>query len=238
MKTPVWIYGSAGKMGVAIREVLATSPFFSFAGGSSSQQPLSLNQLPPNHLLLDFSSATGNQTLLQLIQNTKNCPALTLLVGSTGLSSTQLTAWSQLGKQHRILIAPNCSLGILVLSRLIRQVKPLLDLGFDLHMQETHHRLKKDAPSGTAKYLAEQVKGKEEPSILSVRAGGVFGEHTVQVIGDHEELTLQHRAFSRQLFAAGALQLGNWLLQQKTSCYTLDDVEIEDLHPLQKETNK
>ena len=118
-------------------------------------------------------------------------------------------------------------------------------LGFDIEICEAHHRGKRDAPSGTAKHLADAIaetltrarpifhrdggRLPGEIGIHSVRGGGVFGEHEVRLLGDNEELAVTHRALNRAIFARGALTLSRWLLAQRAGFYTLDDVEIEAL---------
>lgn len=135
------------------------------------------------------------------------------------------------------------SVGVYVLSQLIAQaVKALPD--FDIEIVEAHHRLKVDAPSGTALRLAEVAKkardasstfvtgrdGKpgarkrEEIGVLAMRGGDVIGDHLVHLLGDGERLELTHRASNRDLFARGALRAGRWLIGKPAKRYSLADV--------------
>jgi len=211
-------------MGRAIQEALVEAPNFSCIGGSSARVPLVADALPQDAVVLDFSSREGNEALGAVVERLPH--PVSVVIGSTGLSREQFAHWKKLGERHRILYAPNCSVGILYLSRWLRESGGLLQEGFDFHMEEIHHREKKDAPSGTAKYLAAQLPGVDPTSIVSVRGGGVYGEHTVSFLGPHERVMLRHEAFSRQGFAQGALRFGVWLSTQEYGFYTLDHVHL------------
>ncbi len=225
MKTAIWIHGCQGKVGRALQEALESAPAFWYAGGSASAQPLTADSLASTTSIVDFSSVTGNAALLAFIQQVEI--PLWILLGTTGLSEAQLQAWRDVSLRHRVLYAANCSLGVLVLSRLLRQAKVLASLGFDVEMREIHQRNKKDAPSGTALYLAEQL-GSLNPSIASVRGGEGLGEHTIEFLGPQERLTLCHQSLSRMVYAQGALRLMTWLQKQTVGYYTLDQVEITE----------
>ncbi len=201
----------------------------------------------PIDLVLDFSSPDGNALLLKALTlgKVKN---LHVLVGTTGLDAKAQKQWAALAKSLSlaVLMAPNTSIGVLVATKAaLFAAAPLAKLGFDVEIVETHHRAKKDAPSGTAKFMAEVLqegltgtkiqtarsgaRQAGEIGVHSVRGGGVFGEHEIRLLGDNEEITLKHRAFSRTLFASGALVLGRWLLQQKPGFFLLRDIQPEDL---------
>ena len=202
-------------------------------------------------LLLDFSTVEGNELLLRSFQlAAKATPGdlrgKALVIGTTGLPPGRLPEWEKLAAAEslRLLIAPNTSIGVLVLLRAaLASVLPLSRLGFDIEMTETHHRHKRDAPSGTATFLANALadasrgslnvttsrtgaRAPGELGVHAVRGGGIVGEHEIRILGDHEELTLRHRALSRSLFASGALVLGRWLLAKPSGIYGLGDVEL------------
>jgi 4-hydroxy-tetrahydrodipicolinate reductase len=198
-------------------------------------------------LVIDFSAPEANQELFRVISKATEVKNIYFLLGTTGLSQDRLTAWQALAQERnwRLLIAPNTSLGVLLtlkVSQLLGQV--LSPLGFDIELVESHHRNKIDAPSGTAKFLAEGVarstgkntiygrEGRREEAeigIASLRGGSVFGEHELHFLGDHEEITVGHRALSRTLFAQGAIHLSRWLLRQDIGCYNLEDITIEEM---------
>jgi 4-hydroxy-tetrahydrodipicolinate reductase len=139
------------------------------------------------------------------------------------------------------------SLGVTVLTELVRQAVTLLGPGFDVEISEAHHRQKKDSPSGTALQLGEAVAaargqqlaevavhgrsglataGRTEGTIgfSSVRGGAIVGDHTVLLAGAEELLELSHRATDRALFARGALRAASWLVGQPAGLYSLREV--------------
>jgi 4-hydroxy-tetrahydrodipicolinate reductase len=115
-----------------------------------------------------------------------------------------------------------------VLFWLTRKAAEQLGGDFDAEIIETHHTMKKDAPSGTAKTLAEILKAaKKTPSeipVQSIREGDVVGEHTVIFSGPSERLELTHRAASREIFALGALRAAKWIIDQPPGLYSMQDV--------------
>lgn len=168
-----------------------------------------------------------------------------VIIGTTGIPSDQLLRWRSTAESNelRLLIAPNTSLGVLALTQsAILLTKLLSNKGFDIEVLETHHRMKKDAPSGTAKYLANAIvdanpalrlttnrqgaRQQGEVGLVSMRGGGVFGEHEIRMLGTNEEVTISHRAFDRTLFAKGALMLAMWLRGVSPGVYSLADVDL------------
>ncbi|MCX6127578.1 MAG: 4-hydroxy-tetrahydrodipicolinate reductase, partial [Proteobacteria bacterium] len=197
-------------------------------------------------LLIDFSAPNANSKLYDAIELSK-LQDKAVLIGTTGLSENQKKAWEQLAKARhlRLLQAPNTSLGVLLTLKISEQVARILDpLHFDIEVLETHHRAKIDAPSGTANFLAEglaasidkkTIYGRKglrqthEIGVASLRGGTVFGEHEVRFLGDHEEITISHRALSRKLFAQGALILAAWILAKEPGSWTLHDISIDEI---------
>lgn len=165
-----------------------------------------------------------------------------IVIGTTGFSPEQSQKIEEAAQSAALLVAANMSLGIATLGCLLPLIKKALGESFDIEIQDTHHRHKKDAPSGTALTLAKKLSGEETPSLvdhqnkpysprnskdigISVsRAGGVFGDHAVSFISENEMLTLSHRALDRRLFATGALKAALWLSNQSPGLYSMDDV--------------
>jgi 4-hydroxy-tetrahydrodipicolinate reductase len=150
-----------------------------------------------------------------------------LISGTTGLDAAADAALAQLSRQVPVLWAPNFSLGILVLTRLARDAARLL-AGHDVAILDTHHRAKRDAPSGTALRLGDaiaEVRG-QPPEYACLRIGGVVGDHAVVLAGPDETLELRHHAQDRRLFARGALTAATWLVRGERSPgrYQLEDV--------------
>ncbi len=168
--------------------------------------------------------------------------------GTTGLDEAATAALDDAAKAVPVLWEPNMSVGIHVLSALLERAIAALGNGYDIEIVEAHHRMKVDAPSGTALRLAEvakTAKGKltakeprfvtgrdgkpgartnEEIGVLAMRGGDVIGDHTAFLLGDGERIELTHRASSRDLFARGALRAGVWLVGRPAGRYRLGDV--------------
>lgn len=196
-------------------------------------------------LFIDFSLPEASMALADLLAAPDAPANKAVLVATTGLSPEQLDRWQQLGSQHRVLIAPNTSLGVAASYQMAKQLAASLGRdSFDVEIVETHHRYKQDAPSGTALFLAEAVcadgerqvvtertaaRQTGEVGVAAVRGGSVFGEHEIRFLSDHEEVTISHRAFDRGLFAKGSLALGRWVLGQTPGFYHLRDIPLSEL---------
>jgi len=151
-----------------------------------------------------------------------------LVIGTTGHSQQQRRMIEKTAHSVPIVLASNFSVGINVLFWLTQKAAELLGSDFNPEIVETHHKMKKDAPSGTAKTLAEFLKaGRKSDSeipIQSVREGDVVGEHTVIFSGFGERLELTHRAESREIFALGALRAAKWIINKPPELYSMQDV--------------
>ena len=123
-----------------------------------------------------------------------------------------------------IVFASNFSVGVNTLFALTRRAAEIFGSEFAPKITETHHKMKKDAPSGTAKTLGEILKEAQEVPIESIREGDVVGEHTVTFTGPGERLELTHRAGSREIFARGALRAAQWIVTKPAGLYSMQDV--------------
>lgn len=179
-----------------------------------------LASAPAFDVAVDFSLPAGFDPLLAL------CLARGsgLVSGTTGLDPGQRSALESAGRSIPVLWSANFSLGVAVLARLARQAAAALP-GWDCDIIESHHVRKLDAPSGTALALGEAVAvGRGgPPHYVSVRAGDIVGEHTVQLTGLGERLELVHRATDRDVFARGALAAASWLGSRTPGVYSIDD---------------
>ncbi len=174
-----------------------------------------------------------------------------LLVGTTGFAAQVTEAeLDAAAREIPLLIAPNTSLGVALLTELVRRAARALPAQFDIEIIEAHHRMKRDAPSGTALALAqaagegrglapaEALAGRSgarvgprregEIGFAVVRGGDIVGEHTALFAGPGEELRLSHRAADRAIFARGALRAALWLLGQPPGRYAMTDIIHED----------
>ena len=169
-----------------------------------------------------------------------------LVIGTTGHTDTDTFEIKKLKTKIPMVWASNFSTGVNTLFWLTRKAAEILGPDFDLEVVEMHHRLKKDAPSGTAKTLAEiladvrklqldkaarhgrvGIVGERTPAeigIHSIRGGDVVGDHTVIFANTGERLELTHKASSRDTFANGALRAAQWVVKQKPGLYDMQDV--------------
>jgi len=174
-------------------------------------------------VLIDFSLPHAIKDYVSLVRELQK----PLVVGTTGLKESELNKLRGLAETAPVVWAPNMSIGINVLRNLVQSAAKLLPETFSVHITETHHAQKKDAPSGTAKQLAADLKSvlkNPDIPIDCVRAGDVVGEHTVTFYGQGERIELVHRATSRDIFASGALTAAKWILNKKPQFYSMKDV--------------
>jgi 4-hydroxy-tetrahydrodipicolinate reductase len=169
-----------------------------------------------------------------------------VVLGTTGLSEEEKQLVHAASQQIPIVWAANMSLGVNLLLELVKRAAEVLDASYDIEIVEAHHRLKKDAPSGTALMLAEAAaagrkvalkdvacygregivgeRPKGEIGIHAVRGGAIVGDHTVALIADEECVEITHKASSREAFATGALRAALWLANRTPGIYTMRDV--------------
>ncbi len=188
---------------------------------------------------------TNPQSSLDSLQFAKD-NGLAIVIGTTGLSSVQKEKVDELSKGVRCVMAPNLSVGMNVMFRIVQEIAQVLGPEYDVEILEAHHRLKKDSPSGTAVRLGELIakalgrdldrvgvygrKGmvgertKEEIGMQVIRAGDIVGEHTVLFGGIGERLEVIHRAHSRDNFARGAIRAALWVVNQPNGFYDMQDV--------------
>lgn len=175
-------------------------------------------------VVIDFSSMEGAGTAMELARNSRAA----LLVGTTGLPAAVVEMLRTSAGERAVLVAPNTSLGVTALSRLVQEAAKIFLHEFDCSIVEAHHSAKKDAPSGTALRLAEAARSGgarlENDQVVAIRGGDVVGEHTVRFAGPGEYIELTHRATSRDLFARGALRAAQWLSGRAPGWYTMEDV--------------
>jgi len=173
---------------------------------------------------IDFSQANAIDEICRVASHHRQA----LVIGTTGHSLPQRETIEMAARDIPIVFASNFSIGVNVLFALARKAAELLGLEFKIEIIETHHRMKKDAPSGTAKTIAEILKqvrkSDDEIPIESIREGDVVGDHTVIFAGPKERLELTHRAGSREIFARGALRAAQWVVGKSPGLYSMQDV--------------
>lgn len=172
--------------------------------------------------LIDFSTPEAALARLKECVETKT-PAV---VCTTGFTEAQKAEIAKAAKKVAVVFSSNTSVGVNLLFKFVPEVAKTLGKDYDMDIVETHHRFKKDAPSGTAKTLAERIEAAtgRKVSVHAVRSGDVVGDHRVifGTLGDSIEII--HRASSRDIFAKGALEAAAWAAKAKPGLYSMLDV--------------
>jgi len=221
------LFAPNGKMGRAIADAAADDPGFA---------------IDPDHgdVLLDFSSPAAVQASLDRAVSA----GVPILIGTTGLDELADQRIADAARRVAVLRAANTSLGVALLAELVERAAGVLGPEWDIEILETHHRMKADAPSGTALLLGEvAARGRETDlkaekgrhgtglkrergtiGFASLRGGSVAGDHDVMFLGSDERLILSHRAESRMIFARGALAAARFLVGKPAGLYSMRDV--------------
>ncbi|NNU15874.1 4-hydroxy-tetrahydrodipicolinate reductase [Parvularcula sp. ZS-1/3] len=222
------LVGGGGRMGEAIK-ALHPAKDYPFADASKID------------VVVDFSSPEGCVKALAFCREN----GIPFVTGTTGIEDAQQAEIKATAADIAIVQSGNMSLGITVLKHLVATAAKSLE-GFDIEILETHHRHKKDSPSGTALLLGEaaarargtalseaahfgrhgrdEARKAEEIGFAVRRGGGVFGEHEVGFYADGETISLGHMALSRETFASGAIKAAEWVIGKPAGLYGMDDV--------------
>lgn len=225
MKKParVLLVGSKGQMGKVIVDLAgknAAVEIVAQCDQGDAIEPAMKNA----DVAIDFSQADAVEEVCRAARQ----HGRPLVIGTTGHSAEQKRAIEEAAESLPIVFASNFSVGVNALFALTDKAARILGGEFDLKIVETHHTRKKDAPSGTAKTLAEILKKargtEDEIPIQSIRQGDVVGEHTVTFSGPGERLELVHHAKSRETFAKGALRAAEWVIGKPPGLYDMQDV--------------
>ena len=236
----VIIYGSKGRMGQTLVRCVQEDPALELAGTIDAEE--SLDQIAYCDAVIDFSHAEATERILE------KCVELgkIIVIGTTGHNNELRDRINAASAKIPVIFSPNYSVGVNTLFWLTKKAAEILGPDYDAEVIEIHHRLKKDAPSGTARRLVEvldEVKGLEydtdtrhgrvgmpgertrsEIGVHAVRGGDVVGDHTVLLATPGDRIELIHRASSRDTFAHGALRAALWARDQKPGLYDMQDV--------------
>ncbi|MEG3182030.1 4-hydroxy-tetrahydrodipicolinate reductase [Sphingomonas sp. LT1P40] len=238
--TSIGIYGSLGRMGLAIQDILAAEGL-RFAGGvDASDDPAPLAR--DADALVDFSAPAALEAHLAAAR----AAGTPIVIGTTGLLPQHHAMIDEAARDIAVLQTGNTSLGVALLARLVREAASRLGPDWDIEIAEMHHRQKLDAPSGTALMLGEAAAAGRDVALgevrvadragltgaraegtigfASLRGGTVVGDHLVIFAGTGERIELAHRADDRALFARGAVKAALWLSGQPAGRYTMDAV--------------
>lgn len=244
------MHGCNGRMGQMITGLVADDPDvrivagIDVAGGQKNDYPVftSVNDCDVKaDVVIDFGAASAVDGLLDwCVSNKIPCVECT-----TGLSGEQTEHLKECSEKVAVLKSANMSVGVNVLMKLLRESAGVFaDAGFDVEIVEKHHRMKLDAPSGTALALADSIneamdneydyvydrsqvrqkRGSKELGISAVRGGTIVGDHDVIFAGQDEVVTFSHRAYSRAVFGKGAIQAAKFLKGKPAGLYTMQEV--------------
>ena len=241
MNTKIIITGSKGRMGQALVACAKKLPGLQIVAQIDQGDDLA-GVIRGCDVVIDFSAHAATVEVAQLCAKHKKA----LVIGTTGHTDTDTFEIKKHTRKIPIVWASNFSTGVNTLFWLTRKAAEILGPDFDLEVVEMHHRLKKDAPSGTAKTLAEILadvrklhldqaarhgrvglvgeRTQGEIGVHSIRGGDVVGDHTVIFANIGERVELTHKASSRDTFANGALRAAQWLVKQKPGLYNMQDV--------------
>lgn len=233
------ISGASGRMGRALQELLRDDPRFELAAKIACSEDW--QRISGLDVVIDFSTPAGFDAALAHCRQHH----VALVSGTTGLDAKQRAALDSAAQEIPVLHAANFSLGVAVLTRVLRDAAAALP-AWDLEIIEAHHARKVDAPSGTALALgraAATARGQDFDAVAvrardgrvgsrlqgtigfaSIRAGDIVGEHSAILATTGERLELSHRATDRTIFARGALAAAAWLVGKPPGAYSLDDV--------------
>lgn len=244
------MHGCNGKMGQVITGIVAADKDAEIVAGidivdnRQNPYPVFTNIDDCNveaDVIIDFASAKAIDKLLDYVETRK----IPVVLCTTGLSEEQLARVEEVSKKVAVLKSANMSLGINTLFKVLKSVSLLLaEAGFDIEIVEKHHHFKVDAPSGTALALGDAIneslpekyeykfdrsqdripRPKNEIGFSSVRGGTIVGEHDVIFAGEDEVITFSHTAYSKSVFAKGAVEAAKFLKGQPAGHYTMKEV--------------
>ncbi|MDR0555986.1 MAG: 4-hydroxy-tetrahydrodipicolinate reductase [Holosporaceae bacterium] len=211
----IGIIGVSGRMGKALAALILSTEQVGGANSKTSADQL-MKIAQSSDVLIDFSSP---QSAVKAMEIASVC-RIPMVSGTTGFSENDYGKMKKFSETIPILHSNNFSLGIQVMAALIRKCSDIFP-HFDVAIIDRHHNRKKDAPSGTALFLAEQAR--KSAQIVSLREGNIFGEHTCDFTGENEMLSISHRVFNREVFADGALKCARWILGKDPGLYSIQD---------------
>lgn len=235
------VAGSSGRMGRMLIDAVSTAPDCTLAGTLDIGVALRAG-LADAQVLIDFTRPEGTLAHLAVCRELD----IKVVIGTTGFDDGQKAAIAEHARHIALVVAPNMSIGVNVVFKLLDMAARALAEGYDVEIIEAHHRHKVDAPSGTALkmgevvaaalgrdlkdcavYGREGVTGERDPGTIgfaTVRGGDIVGDHTVMFCGTGERIEVTHRSASRATYAQGALRAARFLADKPCGLFGMDDV--------------
>ncbi len=236
----IGIIGGAGRMGQALARAIAAAGHE--VSGAADKGDDVAGVADASDALVDFSAPVALATNLHAAIGA----GVPILIGTTGLAEEHHLAIDNAARAIPVLQTGNTSLGVTLLAHLVREAAARLDTSWDIEIVEMHHRMKVDAPSGTALLLGQAAAEGRQIDLASntesgrdghtgaraegaigfaaLRGGTVAGEHAVIMAGEQERITLSHSAEDRMIFAHGAVKGASWLIGQEAGRYRMEQV--------------
>lgn len=228
-----------GAMGNVLKELIEKKEGLECVGIIEPLAREKLNSIKEKiDVIIDFSNP-ANLNMIEEFARENGCG---VVIATTGFNEKQKQQIYELSKKVPVVQAANFSLGITVMRKLLKEMTPILQDDFDIEIIEKHHNKKLDAPSGTAKLLAEAINPKEEfkqlygrkgdgkrgkeIGIHAVRAGTINGEHTVIFAGQDEILEIKHTASSKKIFALGAIKAAEFIQERIVAGINIGEVSV------------
>lgn len=222
------IHGCGGRMGRTLADATAENQEYKIAFGVDSEAkgefsfPVYENieaSKGQADVIIDFSHPSAIKNLLGFSIIHK----MPVVISTTGLGPEEHRIIQEASKQIPIFLSPNMSIGTHALCKVLPQIMDSLGSDFDSGIIELHHKHKKDAPSGTAYLLKDHMK-EDTKEVVALRLGSIPGEHKLIFAGPDELVELSHRAYSRKIFAYGALKAAAFIIGKKPGLYSMDDL--------------
>lgn len=230
MRTPIKIaiWGNLGRMGKAVEALAVLDERFAIVGGVDADEQPNFGETPD--VIIDFSTPSGLAFAIEYCL----VHSIPLVSGTTGLGDDVMNLLYTAAERIPVLWSSNMSIGINLLLSMVPYVAMALP-DYDIELLERHHRMKADAPSGTATAISNAIADvvklhpldkphRDEIGIASLRGGGVIGEHTIFLSGDDDEIIITHRAFNRNIFAQGALLSALFVMGKENGFYTIQNI--------------
>lgn len=244
----ILLNGATGRMGKEVEKYIANQEDIKIKCGFGIEEILDKNFPIYNDInkikekvdvIIDFSTPKATFKILEYAKQTKT----PIVIATTGFSKDELKKIENLSKEIPIFISSNMSVDINLMAQIVQKIAKVLSSA-DIEIIETHHNKKIDAPSGTAILLADAInevfnkektytfdrmqkreqRNKKEIGFSSIRGGNIVGEHTVEFFGENESLEITHKAYSRQVFAEGAVKAAKFLLNKNQGLYNMKDL--------------
>ena len=216
----VCIVGASGRMGGAISALLPSAKIYPYSRLKADNIDAFIKDVQASDGVIDVSHPDNIAWAVEACVKA-NKPYMCC---TTGLAESHMNALKAASASIPVLYAANTSLGVAILKKAVALVSKAFGENADITISEIHHRMKKDAPSGTALELSKVIGRPDTVNFSSIRGGNIAGEHTVHFFHGDETISLSHTCLNRNVFAEGAIKAAKWLFKQPSGFYGLNDM--------------